>query len=178
MKTSLLFSIFAASSLFAVSNVQAQDAINSVSIQQVAHSTVINEPCKTVWPLITDFGGISSWYRGFSASSQISGPTNQVGAVRELVRASNGNSFQEKMVFLDKPGYSLAYSHILNGPVRETINQVRLSDLNSKSQCLATWGSTFRLKPEQMNDASKIRGFFVKAFTEVLEDLKVASESP
>ena len=70
------------------------------------------------------------------------------------------------MIFLDKPGYSLAYSHILNGPVRETINQVRLADLNSKTQCLATWGSTFRLKPEQMNDASKIRGFFVKAFTD------------
>ena len=177
-KSFLLFGVAAASSFFAISNAHAQDAINSVSIQQVAHSTVINKPCKQVWPLITDFGGISSWYRGFSASSQIAGPTNQVGAVRKLTRSSNGNSFEEKMILLDKPGYSLAYSHILNGPVRETINQVRLADLNSKSQCLATWGSTFRLKPEQMNDASKIRGFFVKAFIEVLEDLKVASESP
>jgi hypothetical protein len=63
--------------------------------------------------------------------------------------------FQEKMVYLDPLGYTLAYSHIKNGPVRETINQVRLSDLNNQSQCLATWGSTFRLKQDQTNDAQK-----------------------
>ena len=81
------------------------------------------------------------------------------------------------MVWLDPAGYTMAYSHIKNGPVRETINQVNLVDLNSKSQCLATWGSTFRLKADQQNDARKIRGFFIKAFEDVLADLKSKSES-
>jgi hypothetical protein len=177
MKLLLSFGIATASMFVTVTNVSAQDAINSVAIQQVAHSTVINKSCNQVWPLITDFGGIASWYTGFSESSQIAGPINQVGAIRKLVRASNGKSFQEKMVYLDSSGYTLAYSHIKNGPVRETINQVRLSDLNNQSQCLATWGSTFRLKPEQANDAEKIRGFFIAAFKKVILDLKSQAES-
>mgnify|MGYP000284360269 FL=1 len=177
MKLLLSFGIATASVFATVTNASAQDAINSVAIQQVAHSKVINKSCNQVWPLITDFGGIASWYTGFSESSQIAGPINQVGAIRKLVRASNGKSFQEKMVYLDSSGYTLAYSHIKNGPVRETINQVRLSDLNNQSQCLATWGSTFRLKPEQANDAKKIRGFFIAAFEKVLSDLKSQAES-
>jgi|TARA_B100001939_G_scaffold338635_1_gene344442 hypothetical protein len=177
MKLLLSFGIATASVFVTVTNASAQDAINSVAIQQVAHSTVINKSCNQVWPLITDFGGIASWYTGFSESSQIAGPINQVGAIRKLVRASNGKSFQEKMVYLDSSGYTLAYSHIKNGPVRETINQVRLSDLNNQSQCLATWGSTFRLKPEQANDAEKIRGFFIAAFKKVILDLKSQAES-
>jgi hypothetical protein len=81
------------------------------------------------------------------------------------------------MVYLNQAGYTLAYSHIKNGPVRETINQVGLSDLNNRSQCLATWGSTFRLKPDQVNEAEKISGFFIKAFENVLTDLKSQAES-
>jgi hypothetical protein len=177
MKFLLSLGVAASSVLVTTTNTLAQDAINSVAIQQVAYSTVINQSCKNVWPLISDFGGISSWYEGFSKSTHIAGPINQVGSIRELVRSSNGKSFQEKMVYLNKAGYTLAYSHIKNGPVRETINQVRLSDLNSRSQCLATWGSSFRLKPNQANDAEKIRGFFIKAFQNVLTDLKSHAES-
>ena len=177
MKLLLSLGIATASAFVTGTNAGAQDAINAVAVQQVAHSTVINKSCSQVWPLITDFGGIASWYSGFSESTQIAGPINQVGAIRKLVRASNGKSFQEKMVYLDSSGYTLAYSHIKNGPVRETINQVRLSDLNNQSQCLATWGSTFRLKPEQANDAKKIRGFFITAFEKVLSDLKSQAES-
>jgi hypothetical protein len=42
---------------------------------------------------------------------------------------------------------------------------------------LATWGSTFRLKQDQTNDAQKIRGFFIAAFEKVLADLKSQAES-
>jgi hypothetical protein len=177
MKFLLSLGVAASSVLVTSTNTFAQDAINSVAIQQVAHSTVINQSCKNVWPLISDFGGISTWYEGFSNSTHIGGPINQVGSIRELVRSNNGKSFQEKMVYLNKAGYTLAYSHIKNGPVRETINQVRLSDLNNRSQCLATWGSSFRLKPNQANDAKKIRGFFIMAFQNVLTDLKSHAES-
>jgi hypothetical protein len=177
MKFILSLGVAASSVLVTTTNTFAQDAINSVAIQQVAYSTVINQSCENVWPLISDFGGISSWYEGFSNSTHIAGPINQVGSIRELVRSNNGKSFQEKMVYLNKAGYTLAYSHIKNGPVRETINQVRLSDLNNRSQCLATWGSSFRLKPNQANDAEKIRGFFIKAFQNVLTDLKSHAES-
>ena len=177
MKFLLSLGVATASVLVNTTNTSAQDAINSEAIQQVAHSTVINQSCTQVWPLISDFGSISTWYKGFSSSTHISGPTNQVGAIRQLVRANNGKSFQEKMVYLNQAGYTLAYSHIQNGPVRETINQVHLSDINNRSQCLATWGSTFRLKPEQADDAEKIRGFFIKAFVNVLTDLKSQAES-
>lgn len=177
MKFLLPLGVATASILVPATNTFAQDAINSVAIQQAAYSTVISQPCKKVWPLISDFAGISSWYEGFSNSTHIAGPINQVGSIRKLVRSNNGKSFQEKMVYLNQDGYTLAYSHIKNGPVRETINQVRLSDLNNRSQCLATWGSSFRLKPDQANDAEKIRGFFIKAFQNVLTDLKSHAES-
>ena len=130
MKFLLSLGVAASSVLVTTTNTLAQDAINSVEIQQVAYSTVINQSCKNVWPLMSDFGDISTWYEGFSKSTHIAGPINQVGSIRELVRSNNGKSFQEKMVYLNKAGYTLAYSHIKNGPVRETINQVRLSDLN------------------------------------------------
>jgi hypothetical protein len=177
MKFLLSLGVATASVLVPTINTFAQDAINSELIQQVAHSTVINQSCTKVWPLISDFGGISSWYEGFSNSKHIAGPTNQVGAIRELVRANSGKIFQEKMVYLNQAGYTMAYSHIQNGPVRETINQVRLSDLNNRSQCLATWGSTFRLKPDQANEREKIRGLFASAFKKVLTNLKSQAES-
>lgn len=177
MKLLVSMGLAAGSVVVPATCVMAQHAINAEPIQKIAHSTVINKPCSRVWPLITDFGGIASWYKGFSKSVQVSGPTNQVGAVRELTRASNGQSVQEQMIWLNPAGYTMAYSHVKNGPVRETINQVQLIDLNSKSQCLATWGSTFRLKADQLNDAKKIRGFFSKAFKHVLADLKSESES-
>ena len=159
-----------------VAPAHATDAINSVPVQQVARSIVINNSCQEIWKTISDFGGIARWYSGFSKSRHMSGPVNQVGAVRELTRASNGKTFEEKMILFDRPGFTMAYSHVKAGPVRETINQVRLESLNSRQQCLATWGSTFRLKPEQENDAEKIKGFFVKAFNNVLADLKTTSE--
>ena len=157
-------------------NVYATDAINMVPIQQVSRSTVINKSCADVWDVVSDFDGIANWYSGFSASSLKSGPINQVGAIRVLTRASNGKTFEEKMILLDPLGYTLAYSHVKNGPVKETVNQVKLVDLNSRQQCLATWGSTFRLKPAQAKDAEKIKGFFVKAFEAVLTDLKNKAE--
>ena len=159
-----------------VQSASATDAINMIPIQQVARSTVINTSCSDVWDVVSDFDGIADWYSGFSASSLKSGPVNQVGAIRELTRASNGKTFEEKMVLLDPVGFILAYSHVKNGPVKETLNQVKLVDLNSRQQCLATWGSTFRLKPVQTKDAEKIKGFFVKAFEAVLADLKHKAE--
>jgi hypothetical protein len=147
-----------------------------IPIQQVARSTVINTSCSDVWDVVSDFDGIAAWYSGFSASSLKSGPVNQVGAIRELTRASNGKTFEEKMVLFDPVGLTLAYSHVKNGPVKETLNQVKLVDLNSRQQCLATWGSTFRLKPDQTKDAEKIKGLFVKAFEAVLDDFKNKAE--
>ena len=160
------------SGMFVTQSAHATDAINLIPIQQVARSTVINKSCADVWDVVSDFDGIADWYSGFSASSLKSGPMNQVGTIRELTRASNGKTFEEKMILLDSAGYTLAYSHVKNGPVKETVNQVKLVDLNSRQQCLATWGSTFRLKPAQSQDAEKIKGFFVKAFEAVLADLK------
>ena len=159
-----------------VARSHATDLINSVPVQQVARSIVINNSCEAVWKTISDFDGIADWYSGFSKSRHKSGPINQVGAIRELTRASNGKTFEEKMILFDRPGFTIAYSHVKAGPVRETLNQVRLESLNSRKQCLATWGSTFRLKPEQENEAEKIKGFFVKAFNNVLADLKTKSE--
>ena len=160
-----------------VAQSHATDAINLIPVQQVSRSIVINNSCETIWKTISDFDGIASWYSGFSKSLHKSGPVNQVGAVRELTRASNGKRFEEQMILFDRSGFTIAYSHIKDGPVRETINQVRLESINSRQQCLVTWGSTFRLKPEQENEADKIKGFFVKAFNNVLEDLKTKSEN-
>ena len=170
----LRFGVFSSLSLYglAAQNAHATDAINMIPIHQVAHSTVINKSCADVWDVVSDFDGISNWYSGFSASVHKSGPINQVGAIRELTRSGSGVIFDEKLILFDPSGYTLAYSHVKNGPVKETVNQVRLIDLNSRQQCLATWGTTMRLKPAQAKDAENLKGRFLKAFESVLTDLK------
>ena len=57
-----------------VAPAHATDAINSVPVQQVARSIVINNSCQEIWKTISDFGGIARWYSGFSKAVTCQAP--------------------------------------------------------------------------------------------------------
>jgi hypothetical protein len=152
--------------------------VDSRSSKNIIHkeirSIVINAKCDKVWPLLVDFGNIASWYSAFKSSKSLNGGDNQVGTIREIIRSSNGQTVQEELIYRNDSNFELAYTHIKNGPARETINQVKLEPLNSTSQCFVSWSSIFRTKDGQ--EGSEVSLFFSRAFDKVLADLKHASE--
>ena len=106
-----------------------------------------------------------------------SGPRGQVGEVREIIRASNGQLVREKLIYLDSESMELAYTHVLNPPVRDNVALISLTPLPQR-QCQVSWSNTFRLKPGQT--AGEMTAFFSKAYANALNSLKghVESQNP
>jgi len=160
--------------LASAESVQVGTRLSKNKIHKEIRSIVINTKWDKVWPLLVDFGNIASWYSAFKSSKSLNGGDNQVGTIREIIRASNGQTVQEELIYRNDSAFELAYTHIKNGPARETINQVKLEPLNSTSQCFVSWSSIFRTKDGQ--EGSEVSLFFSRAFDKVLADLKQASE--
>lgn len=146
---------------------------SGVPILRTRKSIVVDRPCGQVWPLVADFSGISSWHKGFRSSKRVAGPSGQVGEVREVVRASNGQIVQEKLIYLDPVGLELGYTHVMNGPARDNVALVSLVPL-VQGQCLVSWSNTFRPKTGQ--DGQQSSTFFQTAYLSVLQNLKQAAE--
>lgn len=159
------------------SGVLAEESGSADPIGRTRKSIVIDRSCQTVWPVLVDFGGIAKWYPSFSWSRSVAGTPGEVGDVREFARAGNGQTVKEKLIYLDREGMELGYTHISNPPVRDSLAIVSLLPL-AQGQCLATWSNTYRLKPGQ--NASETTAFFQRAYANVLKGLKkfVEESSP
>lgn len=153
--------------------VAAQTDSSGEPISRTRKSIVVDRPCGQVWPLVADFSGISTWFKGFRSSKRVAGQPGRVGEVRELVRASNGQIVQEKLIYLDPVGLELGYTHVMNGPVRDNVALVSLVPL-VQGQCLVSWSNTFR--PKTVQDGQQNSTFFQTAYLSVLENLKQAAE--
>ena len=132
-------------------------------------SIVVNTDCKKVWEVISDFSGIAKWYSGFTQSKRVGGSQGQVGEVRELLRSSNGQVVRERLIYLNSNEMELAYTHTFNGPVKESIAIVSMSNL-AGGQCLVSWSNTMKLKEGQ--EPSNTVEKFNSAYKRVLEDLR------
>jgi len=153
--------------------VPAQADSSGDPIARTRKSIVVDRPCGQVWPLVADFSGIATWFKGFRSSKRVAGQPGRVGEIRELVRASNGQIVQEKLIYLDPVGLELGYTHVLNGPVRDNVALVSLVPL-VQDQCLVCWSNTFRPKTGQ--DGQQSSTFFQTAYLSVLQNLKQAAE--
>jgi hypothetical protein len=154
----------------ASSRAQTSEAGGSADpIGRTRKSIVIDRGCGQVWPVLLDFGGIAKWYKSFSWSRSVAGRPGEVGDVREFARAGNGQTVKEKLIYLDREGMELAYTHISNPPVRDSLAIVSLTSL-AQNNCLVTWSNTYRLKPGQ--NAEETAGFFRRAYANVLTGLK------
>lgn len=153
---------------------QANEVVAVDPIFRIRRSTIIDRGCAVVWPYLSDFSAIGKWYNAFRSVRYLSGPRGKVGEVREIVRASNGQLVQEKLIYLDAEGMELAYSHVLNPPARDIVTLVSLMPV-AQGQCQVSWSNTFRTKPGQ--EPSQAAGFFTRAYGNVLQGLKTYVES-
>lgn len=138
-------------------------------IYRARKSIVVNTSCTKTWSVVSDFSGIAKWYSGFTQSKRVSGNQGQVGEVRELLRSSNGQVVQERLIYINQSEMELAYTHTLNGPVRESIAIVNMTDLGG-GQCLVNWSNTMKLREGQ--EPSNTVEKFNSAYKRVLEDLR------
>ena len=147
----------------------ASEAEIGEEIYRAKKNIVVNTDCKKVWEVISDFSGIAKWYSGFTQSKRVGGSQGQVGEVRELLRSSNGQVVRERLIYLNSNEMELAYTHTFNGPVKESIAIVSMSNL-AGGQCLVSWSNTMKLKEGQ--EPSNTVEKFNSAYKRVLEDLR------
>jgi len=152
----------------------ANETVEADPILRTRKLAVVDRSCSVVWPYLSDFSAIGEWYKAFRSVRHHSGPVGQVGEVREIVRASNGQLVQEKLLYINNKSQELAYTHVLNPPVRDNITLVSLQSV-APDQCQVSWSNTFRLKPGQ--NAAEVSGFFGNAYINVLASLKSHVES-
>lgn len=153
---------------------RADEVVQADPIARTRRVIVIDRSCSLVWPLLTDFSGIGTWYKAFRSVRHYAGPIAQVGEIREIVRASNGQLVREKLIYLDSESMELAYTHVLNPPVRDNVALISLTPL-AQRQCLVSWSNTYRLKPGQQ--ALEMASFFTRAYANALNSLKTHAES-
>lgn len=149
--------------------VMALEAEVGQEIYRAKKSIVVNANCTKTWKVVSDFSGIAKWYSGFTQSKRVSGNQGQVGEVRELLRSSNGQVVREKLIYINPDEMELAYTHTLNGPVKESIAIVSMTNL-AGGQCLVSWSNTMKLKEGQ--EPSSTIEKFNSAYQRVLEDLR------
>ena len=138
-------------------------------IYRAKKSIVVNTNCQRAWNVVSDFSGIAKWYSGFSNSQRVDGNEGQVGEVRELLRSSNRQVVREKLIYINKDDMELAYTHTHNGPVKESIAIVSMTNL-AGGQCLVSWANTMKLRDDQ--DPINIVQKFNASYEKVLEDLR------
>lgn len=111
---------------------------------EVTSSAVIPADVDTVWRVIRDFDGLTSWVPAIEAS-ELEGDLrgDQVGAVRRLT-LGDGGTVRERLVALDDRERRLTYS-ILESPfpVQDYRSTIRVLPVTSTGECLVTWGVLF-----------------------------------
>ncbi|MFM7314443.1 MAG: SRPBCC family protein [Cyanobium sp.] len=153
----------------AATTARAADSIDVDPILRTRKSVIIDRPCNKVWPYLADFSAIGRWYKAFRSVRHYSGTPGQLGEVREIVRASNGQLVREKLIYLDPISMELGYTHVLNPPVRDNITLVSMAAA-AQGQCQISWSNTYRLKPGQ--NPAEPPAFFSRAYGNVLANLK------
>jgi len=176
VKHKLLITVLLVAALeacFCTSASRAEDQRSVLEVFRAKKSIIIDKPCPGVWSVISDFSGIAKWYSGFKVSTRIKGVAGQVGEVRGLTRSTNGQLVHEELIYIDPQDMELAYTHTFNGPVKESIAIVGLTQI-AANQCLVSWGNVMKLNQGQDPVLTVKR--FNDAYSKVLSDLKVYLE--
>ena len=108
-----------------------------------------DQPIDEVWPVVSDFGGISKYFKGIECTSEGTG----LGSDRFI--AMGGGTVVERLTWLDDDDHSLSYT-ILSGPLpfARYVASIRLSPDGSGT--LATWQGTFEPAGVSEEEAAKV----------------------
>lgn len=138
---------------------------------KVSRSVIVDADADTVWRLIRDFNGLSTWFPAVPASVIEDGlPSDQVGCVR---RFGEGEGVpREKLVSLDDVTRSYRYT-LLSGPfaVRDYLATVRVTPVEDGGapRSLVEWFNTYDCDP---GDADGLATTFDGIFGPALEALR------
>jgi uncharacterized protein YndB with AHSA1/START domain len=114
-------------------------------MQATSHATVA-APIETVWGILTDHVGMSTWGPGGVTVTMDKAGTeeaNGVGAVRRITTPGPGPAIVEEVVTYQRP-HVFAYKALSGTPFPGYAGEVRLTDEGSRTRISYTISSTAR----------------------------------
>src|SRR5688572_16314588 len=108
-----------------------------------------DQPIEKVWPVVSDFGGISKYFKGVECTADGTG----VGSERNI--AMGGGTVVERLTWPDDANHALSYT-ILSGPLPFARYVASISLTPDGNGTLATWEGTFEPAGVSEEEASKV----------------------
>ena len=138
---------------------------------KVERSVVVDTDADTVWQLIRDFNGLSSWIPGGPVGVIEDGLlSDQVGCVRRF--GDGDDAPRERLVTLDDVTRSYRYT-LLSGPfkVRDYLAVMRVTPVHDGGapRCLVEWNNAYDCDPA---DEAALDTTFGKIFGPALDALR------
>ena len=88
-----------------------------VLVGRAYFSAVIDAPVQRVWDVIADFHGIANWVRRLEVDSSKPGRVgNEVGAIRSLILAPEGQQVGERLTRYDQDNRRYSYTFVDPAP--------------------------------------------------------------
>ena len=107
-------------------------------------SIVLKAPVQTVWSMVRDFNGLSSWAPAIARSKIENGlDADVVGCVRSLY-LQDGGHIRERLLALDDANYCFTYNFEKPAfPVKNYLATLRLYPVTHTNETFAEWTATF-----------------------------------
>jgi hypothetical protein len=148
----------------------------------IFHTITIEAPADDVWAMAGDFGGIQRWSPGTESSRLVLRSRNETGAIRQLLRRSDGTRVTEKLLDYDPYNRRMAYTYV-DGAVRATdyYSELVVKEIGPNRSVVEWRGRFLRLAywtdapPPGMDDKSAL-DFLNGAYRSGLENLKKVLE--
>lgn len=123
---------------------------------RVMASSVIDAPVETVWPLLRDFGAISQWLPGVSASVLDDGAApDKVGATRRLT-FQDGSRMRERLLALSDADAAVTFAIIESElPIANYVSTIRLQRVTDGGRSYITWSGEFDTPPDRAADMAR-----------------------
>ena len=130
---------------------------------QIRHTIVIDATPAEVWAIDGDFVAIDRWLPPIVASRLVLGRNGEVGAIRELTRAS-GTKATEKLIEFDPAGMSMTYTYVDGTLISSDYFATLSLKPEGNSGTLVVWTARFKRlaywtdnPPEGQDDATPLK---------------------
>lgn len=149
----------------------------------IFHTVTIDAPADKVWAMAGDFGGIERWSPGTESSRLVLRSRNETGAIRQLLRRSDGTRVTEKLLDYDPYNRRMAYTYV-DGEVRATdyYSELVVKEAGPE-RSVVEWRGRFRRlaywtdEPPPGKDDKAALDFLNGAYRSGLESLKKVLEA-
>ena len=123
---------------------------------RVMASSVIDAPVETVWPLLRDFGAISRWLPGVSASVLDDGADpDKVGATRRLT-FQDGSQMRERLLALSDADTAVTFAIIESElPIANYVSTIQLQRVTDGERSYITWSGEFDTPADRAADMAR-----------------------